>query len=165
MVGLAFAAVGVCSALVGGMLVKPAVAAIGERLSLAAGLALGAAGMALFGCATQPVWFWAGIPVMSLMGLATPALQGLMTERVTAFEQGELQGAIGSVGAIAQMIGPVMFSFVFAQSISAAPLFGTHIPGAAFYLAALILALATAMALKTKKPEALLPPAHLLTKN
>jgi DHA1 family tetracycline resistance protein-like MFS transporter len=164
-VGLAFAVVGICSALVGGLLVKPAVAAIGQRLSLVAGLALGAAGMVLFGIATRPPLFWIGIPVMSLMGLATPSLQGMMTERVQNFEQGELQGAIGSVGAIAQMIGPVTFSFVFAQSISAEPLFHTRIPGAPFYLAAIILALAAAMALKTRRPEAIMPPASLLTEN
>ena len=159
MVGLSFAVVGICSAIVGGLLVKPLVAAIGERLSLVAGLALGAAGMALFGVANQPALFWLGIPVMSLMGLATPALQGLMTARVQNFEQGELQGAIGSVGAIAQMIGPIMFSFVFAQSISATLLLPTRLPGATFYLAALILGAAAAAALTTKGPEASLPPA------
>jgi DHA1 family tetracycline resistance protein-like MFS transporter len=167
MVGLAFAVVGICSALVGGLLVKPLVAAIGERLSLVAGLLCGAAGMALFGIATQPALFWIGIPIMSLMGLATPALQGLMTARVQNFEQGELQGAIGSVGAIAQMIGPIMFSFVFAQSISATPFLAVRIPGAPFFCAAAILAVAALLSLQTKSPEASLPPgpstSHLTT--
>jgi DHA1 family tetracycline resistance protein-like MFS transporter len=156
-VGLAFAVVGICSALVGGVLVKPIVAALGERISLVIGLGFGAAGMVLFGIAAQPALFWAGIPIMSLMGLATPALQGLMTQRVNAAEQGELQGAIGSVGAIAQMIGPVMFSFVFAQSISAAPLFNTHIPGAPFFCSAILLAAAALVSLQTKRPEAISP--------
>jgi DHA1 family tetracycline resistance protein-like MFS transporter len=158
-VGLAFAVVGICSALVGGLLVKPIVSALGERISLVIGLAFGAAGMVMFGIATQPPLFWAGIPIMSLMGLATPALQGLMTARVKDYEQGELQGAIGSVGAIAQMIGPVMFSFVFAQSISTAPLFNTHIPGAPFFCSAILLAAAALVSLQTKRPEAILPPA------
>jgi DHA1 family tetracycline resistance protein-like MFS transporter len=145
--------------LVGGLLVKPVVSALGERISLVIGLFAGAAGMVMFGLAAQPALFWAGIPVMSLMGLATPALQGLMTARVKDYEQGELQGAIGSVGAIAQMIGPVMFSFVFAQSISAAPLFNTHIPGAPFFCSAALLAAAALVAAQTKGPEAILPPA------
>jgi len=162
-VGLAFAAVGICSAVVGGFMVKPVVSALGERISLVIGLLFGAGGMVLFGLATTPALFWLGIPVMSLMGLATPALQGLMTARVNPYEQGELQGAIGSVGAIAQMIGPVMFSFVFAQSISATPLFNTHIPGAPFYLAALLLAAAALVARQTKRPEAVTPPANLET--
>jgi DHA1 family tetracycline resistance protein-like MFS transporter len=162
-VGLAFAAVGICSAVVGGFMVKPVVSALGERISLVIGLLFGAGGMVLFGLATTPALFWLGIPVMSLMGLATPALQGLMTARVNPYEQGELQGAIGSVGAIAQMIGPVMFSFVFAQSISATPLFNTHIPGAPFYLAALLLTAAALVARQTKRPEAVTPPASLET--
>jgi DHA1 family tetracycline resistance protein-like MFS transporter len=69
-----------------------------------------------------------------------------MTQRVNPAEQGELQGAIGSVGAIAQMIGPVMFSFVFAQSISTTPLFNTHIPGAPFFCSAALLAAAAFVA-------------------
>jgi DHA1 family tetracycline resistance protein-like MFS transporter len=161
-VGLAFAVVGICSALVGGLLVKPIVSALGERISLVIGLFAGAAGMVMFGLAAQPTLFWAGIPIMSLMGLATPALQGLMTQRVNPAEQGELQGAIGSVGAIAQMIGPVMFSFVFAQSISATPLFQTHIPGAPFFCSAILLTAAALVSLQTKRPEALTPPAPLI---
>jgi DHA1 family tetracycline resistance protein-like MFS transporter len=158
-VGLAFAVVGVCSAVVGGLLVKPVVAALGERGGLVTGLLWGAAGMVMFGLAARPWLFWLGIPVMSLMGLATPALQGLMTRRVAASEQGELQGAVGSVGALAQMLGPVMFSFVFAQSISATPLFETRVPGAPYYLAALLLGLAALVALRTRRPEAAMPPA------
>jgi len=158
-VGLAFAVVGICSALVGGLLVKPIVSALGELISLVIGLFSGAAGMVMFGLAAQPPLFWAGIPIMSLMGLATPALQGLMTQRVNPAEQGELQGAIGSVGAIAQMIGAIMFSFVFAQSIRATPLFQTHIPGAPFFCSAALLTAAALVSLQTKRPEALTPPA------
>jgi DHA1 family tetracycline resistance protein-like MFS transporter len=159
--GMAFAGTGICSMLVGGLLVEPTVTRLGERRSLVIGLGSGAAGMVLFGLAANATLFWLGIPVMSLLGLATPALQGLMTRRIAATEQGQLQGALGSVGAISQMIGPTLFSFVFAQSITGrGAYFGAQLPGAPFYVAALLLILAAAMAANTKRPEAALPPAH-----
>jgi DHA1 family tetracycline resistance protein-like MFS transporter len=147
-VGLTFAGVGLCSMIVGGVMVKPIVARLGERICLIIGLLCGAAGMGLFGFADKPLIFWIGVPVMSLMGLATPALQGLMTRRISPNAQGELQGAIGSVGAVAQMIGPGLFSFVFAHSISAhLTLLGGSLTGAPFFVAAVLLAIAATLAL------------------
>jgi DHA1 family tetracycline resistance protein-like MFS transporter len=148
-IGLTFAAVGVCSIVVGGLLVKPIVARVGERVSLIIGLLCGAGGMVLFGLAGRGDVFCLGIPIMSMMGLATPALQGLMTARISASEQGQLQGAIGSLAAIASMFGPLLFSFVFAQSLSSTPLFGAHIPGAPFFLSALLLFIAAMIAVTT----------------
>ncbi len=137
-VGLTFGGIGICSAVVGGLLVRPIVARLGEWRSLILGLGCGAAGMTLFGLAAHPLLFWIGVPVMAMIGLVTPAIQGLMTRLIAATEQGQLQGAISSTAAIASMIGPTLFSFVFAQSIAATPLFGHHIPGAAFFLAAIL---------------------------
>jgi DHA1 family tetracycline resistance protein-like MFS transporter len=159
-IGLTFAGVGVCSVIVGGVFVKPVVARAGERISLIIGLLCGGAGMVLFGIAGIANIFWLGIPIMSLMGLATPALQGLMTARISPSEQGQLQGALGSVAAIASMIGPMLFSFVFAQSISATPLLHAHVPGAPFFLSAALLAGAALVAARTAKPT---PPVMTLS--
>lgn len=140
-VGLLFAGVGLCSMIVGGLMVKPIVARVGEHASLVIGLFFGALGMALFGCADTTRLLWLGVPVMSMLGLATPGLQGLMTNRIRPTEQGQLQGALGSVTAIAQMIGPGLFSTAFALSLA------THAPpGTPFYIAALLLIAATGMA-------------------
>jgi DHA1 family tetracycline resistance protein-like MFS transporter len=148
--GLTFAGVGVCSIIVGG-LVKPIVARTGERVSLIIGLFCGGLGMEIFGLADNAKLFWIGIPIMSLMGLASPALQGLMTGRISPSEQGQLQGALGSVAAIASMIGPLLFSFVFAQSISNKPLLHAHIPGEPFFLSAFLLGCAAFVASRTAK--------------
>jgi DHA1 family tetracycline resistance protein-like MFS transporter len=145
-IGLTFAGVGLCSIIVGGLLVKPTVARFGERSTLVLGLLCGCAGMTLMGFADSAKLFWLGLGVMSLIGLAAPSLQGLMTARIDEHSQGQLQGALGSVAALANMIGPLLFSFVFAQSISSAPFFHAHIPGAPFYLAAALLGAATMLA-------------------
>jgi DHA1 family tetracycline resistance protein-like MFS transporter len=143
-VGLVLASVGICSAIVQGAVVGPAVRRLGERRVLLAGLACGAVGFFAYGLAPTGMLFLAAVPVVALWGLASPAAQGLMTRHIGPTEQGALQGATGSVMGIATMIGPGLFAATFAYFIGA----GTrwHQPGAAFMLAALLLALGALVA-------------------
>ncbi|MBV9757722.1 MAG: TCR/Tet family MFS transporter [Alphaproteobacteria bacterium] len=143
-IGLTLALVGVCSALVGGVLVRPAVRRFGERRSLLAGLAFGTAGFAIFGLAPSGWLFCAGIPVMALWGLTAPAAQGLMSRRVAASEQGRLQGANSSIMGLTGLIGPTLFTAIFAHFI--APGAGWQLPGAPYLLATLLLVAALAVA-------------------
>jgi DHA1 family tetracycline resistance protein-like MFS transporter len=137
-VGFMLAVIGICSAVVQGGLVGPLVRRFGERRVLLAGLAAGTAGFAVYALAPTGLVFLAGVPVVALWGLASPAAQGLMTRRVGAGEQGELQGANGSVLGIATMIGPGLFAGTFAWFIGDGA--RLHVPGAAFLLASLLLA-------------------------
>jgi len=137
-VGFTLAIVGVCSAIVQMGLVQPTVSRFGERRAMLAGLAFGALGFALFGAATTATIFWFGIPLICLWGLATPSIQGLMSPRVSPSEQGQLQGALTSTRGIAQLIGPGVFTLTFAYFIG--PQTAFNLPGAPYYLAALILA-------------------------
>jgi DHA1 family tetracycline resistance protein-like MFS transporter len=139
-VGLTLAFVGVCSAVVQGLLVGPVVARFGERRAVVAGLLFGAAGMAIYGLAPTGLMFLVGVPVMSLWGLAGPATQGLMSRRVSPSEQGQLQGANSSIASVGALIGPAIFTAAFAVLLG-------PLPGAAFDLAALILLAALAAAL------------------
>jgi len=137
-------AMGLCSALVGGLLTGPVVRRIGERRALMAGLCFGVTGFALFGLApTGPVLLCA-IPLMSLRGLADPALTALMTRRVQPSEQGRLQGAVSSLLGIAGLIGPTVYSESYA--FFAAPYRGFNVPGAPFLISALLLLVATLLA-------------------
>ncbi len=131
-VGLTLAFVGVCSAVVQGLLVGPVVARIGERRAVAAGLLFGAAGMALYGLAPTGLLFLVGVPVMSLWGLASPAMQALISRRISPSEQGQLQGANSSIASLGALIGPAIFTAAFSAFLE-------PLPGAAFDLAALIL--------------------------
>jgi DHA1 family tetracycline resistance protein-like MFS transporter len=155
-VGLVLAAVGVCSMIVQGGLIRPVVKRIGERRALGAGLAFGAAGLAIYGLAPTGAIFLAGIPVMALWGLAGPSAQALMSRRVDPSEQGQLQGATASLQAITGMIGPTLFTQVFAQSIAKEA--DLHVPGMAFYVASALLVLAGIIAWRVTSPRATLPP-------
>src|SRR5207244_800839 len=129
--------VGVVSMIVQGGLVGAAVRRLGESRALIVGLAFGAVAFTLYGLAPTGALFLLGIPIGGLFGLTYPALQGLMTRRVGADEQGRLQGAIASVMGIAGVIARVLFTQVFAAAIG--PFRAAGVPGAPFLLAALLL--------------------------
>src|SRR5712672_1075842 len=86
-VGLTMALVGVCSMVVQGTLIGPAVKRLGEHGALIVGLAFGVLGFATFGLAATGIWFLAGIPLLALWGFAGPAALGLMSHRVGPTEQ------------------------------------------------------------------------------
>jgi MFS transporter, DHA1 family, tetracycline resistance protein len=143
-VGFTLAAIGICSIVVQGTLVAPLVSRFGERRILIAGLLLGAVGFALYGIAPTGALFVAAVPVVALWGLASPAAQALMSRRVGPSEQGQLQGANGSVMGIALMIGPAMFAATFAYFIGEGA--SVHLPGAAYLLAASLLLMGAVLA-------------------
>jgi DHA1 family tetracycline resistance protein-like MFS transporter len=147
-VGFTLAAVGVCVALVQAALIKPAVARLGERRALLLGLLCGVAGFVIYGAAARGLWFWAGIPVMALWGFAGAAGQGLMTRHVAPSEQGQLQGALQSLRGITGLLGPGLFTQTFAMFLKTAP-------GAPFFLAAGLLAVAFALAGRVTRPAPL----------
>ena len=138
-VGLSVAAVGLGQAIVGAGLVQPLVDGFGERRVLLSGLCLGAIGFAMYGLATTGAMFWTAVPVWSLWALHGPPLQSLMTRMVPGSEQGQLQGALGSLRGIAFMLGPGVFTEAFARGIDT-------LPGAPFLLAALLVAASAVLA-------------------
>lgn len=135
-VGLSLALVGICSVVVQALLMKPIVARFGERMSLAAGLLCGGLGMAIYGLAPNGFAFSLGTPILMLWGLSSAA-QSMMTHRVGPGEQGELQGAIGSLRGVATLAGPALFPLTFAAAIG--PLRNLGVPGAPWFLAAAML--------------------------
>ena len=146
-VGVTLAMVGVCTMLVQGAGIGPIVRVFGERRSLLLGLVCGAAGFFIFAIAPTGPLSWLGIPVMSLWGVSGAAIQALMTKRVAADQQGQLQGANASVQSISQLLGPFLFTLTFAYFIGAkTPL---HLPGAPFYLASALVLLALVIAAGT----------------
>jgi DHA1 family tetracycline resistance protein-like MFS transporter len=75
---------------------------------------------------------------MAIWGVSGPAIQGLMSSRVSVTEQGKLQGANSSLMGIAELLGPGLYTGAFAYFIGKqAPL---ELPGAPFLLAACLLA-------------------------
>ncbi|SIN83352.1 MFS transporter, DHA1 family, tetracycline resistance protein [Parasphingorhabdus marina DSM 22363] len=137
-VGLALAFVGVGAAVVQGVLIRVLIPRIGERNAVI----IGALGMAL----STVVYVIAGpgdgwmlaiaIPIGALQGLYQPSINGLMSKAVSDDTQGELQGAVASLQSIASVIGPPIFTAVFAAFTIPGAL--AYLPGAPFGLAGII---------------------------
>ncbi len=154
-VGVMLAVIGICNIVVQMLLIRPAVRIFGEPLALRIGLGSSIVGFTIYGLAPAGWVFLVGIIFQSLAGLMGPSLQTLMTRRVGVSEQGKLQGALASAIGIAGMIGPILFSQIYAWSITDGAWMG--VPGAAFLVAGSlnILALLVAwLATHDEKPVA-----------
>ncbi len=134
-VGLALAGVGIAQMIVSGGLVRPMIKRVGENGTMLLGLVSGIVGFSLYAVAPTSAIFLIAFPPVALWGLANPAIQSLSTRFVTPSEQGQLQGAQSSLGSIADMVGPLLFTQLFAAAVAASG--ALHIPGAPYYLAAL----------------------------
>ena len=162
-VGTSLALVGVCAAIVSGVLVGPIVKRFGERRSLLSGLTFGTMGFAGFALASHGWMLMATVPFIALWGIAAPAIQSLMARHVDPSSQGKLQGAINSLRAITGMAGPVLFTQIFALAIS--PQYGFHLPGAPYYLAALLLGSSLLLAAYVTRPSQVIQAAEQSASN
>jgi DHA1 family tetracycline resistance protein-like MFS transporter len=157
-VGISLAVVGVCAVIVSGGLVGPYVKKFGERFSLVSGLFYGFLGFAGFGLAGRGWEALMAIPFIALWGVAGPAMQSLMSQRVDASSQGKLQGAINSLRALTGMAGPLLFTQVFSAAISQTA--RVHLPGAPYFLAAVLLLGALLVAVAVTRRHAEVPAAE-----
>jgi MFS transporter, DHA1 family, tetracycline resistance protein len=137
-------AMGISSALVGGLLTGPVVKRLGERRALLTGLMFGMAGFALMGIARTGPLFMLAIPVLALRGFGDPALSALMTRKVLPTEQGRLQGASSSLVGVAGLFGPTIYTESYA--FFATPHRGWNLEGMPFMIAAALLAAAVVLA-------------------
>jgi DHA1 family tetracycline resistance protein-like MFS transporter len=137
-VGLLLAAAGVLDMAVQGWLVGKVTARIGDRATMIAGLAAGGVGLAMIGLATTPLLFALTLLPNALWALAIPTLQSLMSAHVSEREQGQLQGANNSVAAIAGVLSPLFFGWLY--SVSSRELAGLSfiVASAVLFVAALI---------------------------
>jgi DHA1 family tetracycline resistance protein-like MFS transporter len=150
-VGLALAVVGVSTSIVSGLLVGPFVRRFGERRSVLSGLTFGTIGFFSLGLAPRSWMFLCAIPFLGLWGIAAPSVQSLMSRRVDPTSQGKLQGAINSIRSISGMIGPLLFTQVFALAIS--PRTSIRLPGAPYFLAGLLLLSSLILAAYVTRPD------------
>ncbi len=137
-------ATGALSVVVQLLLVGRAVKALGERRAIIVGMAAQIVTFVIYGLAPTPTIFYIGLVIGGLGGLIGPSLQGLMSGRVEASEQGRLQGASSALMGISSIIGPALYLSVFAFALRHETAMG--LPGlpllvaAGFGLAALVAA-------------------------
>ena len=138
-IGLSLAAVGVGFAVVQGGLIGLILKRLGEVRTVATGLLLNVVGMLGLAFATHGWMAYALMPVTALGAIVTPALTGLMANRVPDDAQGEMQGVLSSVQAVCSVISPLVMTQVFGAFTTEG---GPFFPGAPFLVAALLMVLA-----------------------
>ncbi|MFO0682074.1 MAG: TCR/Tet family MFS transporter [Sandaracinus sp.] len=143
-VGLVLGLIGVSSTIVGVVMVGPIVRRFGERATLAAGLGLGALGLALYALADEGWLFLVGTVPVALWGLGGPPEQAIMSRIVGPSAQGQLQGGLSSLQGISGMIAPLVYSRLLAAALRAEGPW--RVVGAPFWLAAALLGIATLVA-------------------
>ncbi len=145
-IGVVLTVFGIASLAVQAGMVAPVIRRLGERATFIGGLALTTAGIFLFGAADTGALFWLAIPLLALGAICGPVMGGYFSAMVGDHEQGRLQGAWSGVNAAMGLLAPGAFTAAYALSIS-----GAHqpAPGAAFYFAAAVLALAVLLTTQT----------------
>ncbi|MFC4292309.1 MFS transporter [Sphingorhabdus arenilitoris] len=153
MVGLSLTAVGISMAFCQALVIKRAVNYFGERRTAQIGMTFGLAGFILLALITNGTIALVLCFVMGLQGIAQPALNSMMSRRLPADRQGELQGFNGSMAALAFLLAQLIFNFTLAYFTSAAA--PVHFPGAPFVIAAVFAAISlTTLTLLRRAPEA-----------
>ncbi|ODT80656.1 MAG: tetracycline resistance MFS efflux pump [Pelagibacterium sp. SCN 64-44] len=111
--GLSFAVFGISGALAQALLVGPLSRRFGDLGTLMIGVGFDMLAYVLMAFADQSWMGYAIAPLFALGGVAMPALQSLLTSRVSDDQQGQLQGVVASLMSLAGIVGPVLTTIVF----------------------------------------------------
>jgi DHA1 family tetracycline resistance protein-like MFS transporter len=146
-IGLSLSVVGVAMIFVQAFLIRQVLPAWGPIKTAVVGLV--ATIISFLGYAFVP-YAWMMYPVIvvgSLQGFVMPSVQSLMSARIPANAQGELQGAIGSMGGLVAILSPPFMTQLFAHFSSDQAVI--YFPGAPFFAAAIFTLLAMALLLRS----------------
>lgn len=139
-IGLSLTLVGIVMTAVAGSVVGPSVKRLGEHGAAMLGLKVAGIGFLGFAFATSGPMIIPFIAGFAFIGLIGPSLSALMSRRVAADRQGELQGAIAAVKGITMALAPIPMTELFGFFTSdAAPV---QFAGAPFLLSAVLMATA-----------------------
>jgi len=135
-IGYSLAFVGVMVVIVQGGLIKFSQRVFGPIRSVYVGIVMYMIGLALFAFVSQSWMAYLFTFVYSLGGIAPPSLQGIISSKIPANEQGELQGMMTALTSVSTILSPlIMTNLFFLFTKENTPL---YFPGAAFAVAAII---------------------------
>ncbi len=135
--GISLAIFGISLAVTQGALVGPAIRRWGETRTAVIGMCLDLVSFLFYGLVTVGAWALAFTALTGLSGITGPAVQGLMSNATPEDQQGELQGVLSSLQAVAMGLAPLAQTWVFwAFTRPGAPI---HAPGAPFLLSGLMM--------------------------
>lgn len=111
--GISLGVMGGLTALVQGVILRKVNPKIGNERSIFYGIGMYSLGMLLFSFAGSSWMMFAILGIYCLGGIAGPSLQSVISTKVSASEQGDLQGALTSIISLTSIIGPPLMTNIF----------------------------------------------------
>ncbi|AMR33040.1 tetracycline resistance MFS efflux pump [Mucilaginibacter sp. PAMC 26640] len=139
-----------------GGLVRWTIPKFGLRKNIMAGIAFYGIGLILISLNNTPWLMYVVMIPYCMGGIGGTAMQGFISEHVSANEQGELQGALTSLVSLTTIIGPLMMASIFHHFTSQES--KVYFPGAPFMFGAILMGIAvilTIRSFKKKEPKLL----------
>ncbi len=133
MIGASLAIFGLFMAIMQGGVIRVVLPRLGEMRTAQYALTLNVVIFVMVAFIGQTWMLFALMPFMTLGIIASPALQGIMSNITGNDAQGELQGIFASVTGLAMIISPITMTGTF--RIFTDPATGIYLPGAPFLLA------------------------------
>lgn len=137
MVGVSLAVYGVSFAIGQALLVGPLIRRFGEHRAAHYGMWVDVSTLLALGLVTSGPIALMLTPITALGGVVTPALQAIASNAAPQDAQGELQGVLSSLNAIAMISSPLIMTATF--SAFTAPGAPVYSPGAPFLLASCLM--------------------------
>jgi DHA1 family tetracycline resistance protein-like MFS transporter len=144
-VGLSLMVVGILASVVQALLTGLLVKRFGNKKVIMWGFTLWTLGMFGIAFAGNAFYLYAATIPYVVGGIATPTIQGVVSNRVSDKEQGNLQGVLTSLGSLMAVLAPVIYTTLF--SAYSGPDAAVYFPGAPFLAGASILIVATIIAI------------------
>lgn len=146
MVGYSIAFVGLTVGIVQGGLTRVIIPKIGDVKAIFIGFIFWLLGFILFAFANRGWMMFVFMIPYALGGLGMPALQSIITNKVPADEQGEIQGVLTSLISLTAIIGPLLMTNLFYSfTQSNAPI---YFPGVPFLMGAVLIIICLLIAVK-----------------
>ena len=146
-IGYSLGFVGICIVFVQGYLIRIAVPKLGLRRTGVIGLGFNFIAFVGYAYAETALLAFFFLVPGALGALASPAMSGIASSQIGPDQQGELQGAIGSMVSLTSIISPPVMTMTFGMFSDGS--MGAYFPGAPFILAAFLTLLSILLFVKT----------------
>ena len=146
-IGYSLGFVGICIVFVQGYVIRIAVPKLGLRRTGVLGLGFNLIAFIGYAYAETTLLAFIFLVPGALGALTSPAMSGIASSQIGPDQQGELQGAIGSMVSLTSIISPLMMTMTF--SIFSDGSIGIYFPGGPFLLAAFFALLSILLFVKT----------------
>ncbi|EFE54055.1 transporter, major facilitator family protein [Providencia rettgeri DSM 1131] len=117
-VGLSLAGLGVMHALFQAFVAGAIAKRFNEKVTIIVGFVVDGAAFIILSLLTEGWMIYPTLILLAGGSIALPALQGLMSAQVNQANQGKLQGVLVSLTNATGVIGPLLFSFIFGQTLA-----------------------------------------------